>query len=112
MKYREINMFWFSNPSTQGRGPTHVFLKMKAFIGHEGQVHDVQGGQVGTGYCNTGVIIAIVVIINLLVGLVVKASASRAEDPGFESRLRRDLFGWSHTSDLKIGTPMATLPRA
>ena len=26
-------------------------------------------------------------------GLVVKASASRAEDPGFESRLRRDFFG-------------------
>ena len=25
-----------------------------------------------------------------LVGLVVKASASTAEDPGFESRLRRD----------------------
>ena len=25
-----------------------------------------------------------------LVGLVVKASASRAEDPGFESHLRRD----------------------
>ena len=29
---------------------------------------------------------------NLLAGLVVKASASRAEDPGFESRLRRDFF--------------------
>ena len=28
-----------------------------------------------------------------LTGLVVKASASRAEDPGFESRLRRDFFG-------------------
>ena len=28
-----------------------------------------------------------------LVGLVVKASASRAEDPGFESRLRREFFG-------------------
>ena len=28
-----------------------------------------------------------------LVGLVVKASASRAEDLGFESRLRRDFFG-------------------
>ena len=26
-------------------------------------------------------------------GLVVKASASRAEDPGFESRLRRDFSG-------------------
>ena len=48
-----------------------------------------------------------------LVGLVVKASASRAEDPGFESRLRRDFFsGSSHTSDSKIGTPEATLPGA
>ena len=28
-----------------------------------------------------------------LVGLVVKASSSRAEGPGFESRLRRDFFG-------------------
>ena len=28
-----------------------------------------------------------------LVGLVVKASTSRAEDPEFESRLRRDFFG-------------------
>ena len=28
-----------------------------------------------------------------LVGLVVKASTSRAEDPGFESRWRRDFFG-------------------
>ena len=42
-------------------------------------------------------------------GLVVKASASRAEDPGLESRLRRDFFvflffGSSHTSDFKIGT--------
>ena len=41
-----------------------------------------------------------------LAGLVVKASASRAEDPVFKSRLRRDLPGSSHTSDLKIGTPV------
>ena len=41
-----------------------------------------------------------------LLGLVVKVSASRAEDPGFESRLRRDFSGSSHTSDLKIGTPV------
>ena len=46
------------------------------------------------------------------VGLVVKASASRAEDPGFESRLRRIFSGSSHTSDLNIGTPVATLPGA
>ena len=28
-----------------------------------------------------------------LIGPVVKASSSRAEDPGFESRLHRDFFG-------------------
>ena len=43
---------------------------------------------------------------------VVKASTSRAEDPGFESRLRWDFSGSSHTSDLKIGTPVAALPGA
>ena len=47
-----------------------------------------------------------------LVGQVVKASASRAEGPGFESRLRQDFSGSSHTSDLNIGTPVATLPGA
>ena len=47
-----------------------------------------------------------------LVGLVVKASASGVEDPGFESRLRRDFSGWSHTSYLKIDIPVATLPGA
>ena len=40
-----------------------------------------------------------------LVDLVVKASALRAEDQGFESRLRRDFSGSSHTSNLRIGTP-------
>ena len=35
----------------------------------------------------------VVSCLDRLVGLVVKASASRAEDPGFESRLRRDFFG-------------------
>ena len=44
------------------------------------------------------------------VGLVAKASASRAADPGFDSRLRRDISGLTHTGDLKIGTPVATLP--
>ena len=47
-----------------------------------------------------------------LVGLVVKASASRAEDPAFESRWRRDFSGSGHTSDLNIGTPVATLSGA
>ena len=48
-----------------------------------------------------------------LVGLVVKASASRAEGPGFESRISRGFFsGSSHTSDFKIATPVATLPGA
>ena len=47
-----------------------------------------------------------------LAGLVVKTSASGVEDPGFESRLQLDFPGSSHTSDLKIGTPVATLPGA
>ena len=32
-------------------------------------------------------------VAHRLVGLVAKASASRAEDPGFESRLLRVFFG-------------------
>ena len=51
--------------------------------------------------------------ITHLTGLVVKASASRAEDEEFDSRLRRgDFSESSHTSDLKIGTPVAILPFA
>ena len=45
-----------------------------------------------------------------LAGLVVKATTSGVEDPGLESRLRRDLSGSSHISGLKIGTPVSTLP--
>ena len=47
-----------------------------------------------------------------LVGLVVRASAPRTEDPRFGSHWRRDFSGSSHTSDLNIGTPVATLPCA
>ena len=50
--------------------------------------------------------------LDRLVGLVVKVSASRAEDPRFESRLRRDISASSVTSDLKMVTPVATLPGA
>ena len=47
-----------------------------------------------------------------LVDLMVKASASRAADQEFDSRLRRDVSESSHTKHLKIGTPVATLPGA
>ena len=41
-----------------------------------------------------------------LVGQVVKASAWRAEDPGFDSQLRcGDFSGLSHTGDLKNWHP-------
>ena len=40
----------------------------------------------------------------------VKVSDSRAADPGFHSCLHcGDFSRWSHTSDFKIGTPVATL---
>ena len=41
-----------------------------------------------------------------------KVSASRVENPRFKSCSHRDFLGSSHTSDLKIGTPVATLPGA
>ena len=39
-------------------------------------------------------------------------TASRAEDPRFESRLCQVFSVSSHTRDLKIGTPVAALPGA
>ena len=47
------------------------------------------------------VIVSLCSLLYRLVGLVVKASASRAKDPGFESRLRRDFFGVESYQRLK-----------
>ena len=53
------------------------------------------------------------VLWDLLAGQVINASPSRATDPGFDSRLHRgDFSGTNHTSDLKIESPVATLPGA
>ena len=51
-------------------------------------------------------------VLYRLVGLVVKASASRAGGPGSNPASAGIFSGSSHTSDLKIGTPVATLPGA
>ena len=51
-------------------------------------------------------------VLYCLIGLVVKASALRAEGPGFESACAGIFPGSSHTSDFKTGTPVATLPGA
>ena len=51
--------------------------------------------------------------LNRLAGLVVKVSALWAEEPVFDSPLcLGDFSGSSHISDLKLGTPVATLPGA
>ena len=47
-----------------------------------------------------------------LISLAIEASSLRAEDSGFEFCLRWDFSTLSHTSDLKIGTPVASLPGA
>ena len=47
--------------------------------------------------------------IHRLVGPVVKVSASRVADLGFDSCLCRDFSGSSHTSDFNIGIAVATL---
>ena len=64
----------------------------------------------GCGKCNSD--LTHLPSTDRLVRLVVKASTSRAEDPGFESRLRLDFSASSPTRDLKIGTPVATPPGA
>ena len=46
---------------------------------------------------------------HLLVGLVVKVSASRAEDLGFYCRFL-GFSGSSQTNDLRTGTPVVILP--
>ena len=58
-------------------------------------------------------------MVNWWLAVPVFFTASLAEwlrrpprDPGFESRLPRDCLGSSHTSDFKIGTPVAALPGA
>ena len=44
---------------------------------------------------------------------MVKASALRVADTGFDSRFcHGDFSGSSHTSDLYVSTPVATLPGA
>ena len=43
--------------------------------------------------CGRSNLLSVLLLLHRLVGLVVKVSASRAEGPGFESRLRRDFFG-------------------
>ena len=50
-------------------------------------------------------------LLNCLVGLVEKTSSSRMEAAGFEFHLCWDFSRSSYTSDLKIGTPVATLPQ-
>ena len=53
------------------------------------------------------------IYIERLIGLVVKASPSGQEDPEFNSCLHCGNFSRSsHTSDLKIDTPVAALPGA
>ena len=59
-------------------------------------------------YCKWSLLL--VCLPHRLIGQVVKASASKTEGPEFESHLRWDLSRLSHTNDLKISTPVATLP--
>ena len=61
--------------------------------------------------CMTGWIFNFLSQSDHLIGLVVKVSALIVTDPGFDSCLGcGDFSVSSHTSDLKIGTQVATLP--
>ena len=55
--------------------------------------------------------VMVAVMMDRLIDLEVKASASRTEDLGIDSRLRRGEFsGSSHTIVLKTGCSVATQP--
>ena len=57
------------------------------------------------------VVVAVVVVVVLCCRSLVQGSVSRVAVPRFDSRSRRgDFSGSSHTSGLKIDTPVATLP--
>ena len=60
-----------------------------------------EGGGGGGGAKKEGIMNLSSLFFDRLVGLVVKASASRAEDPGFDSRLRRDFSGVESYQRLK-----------
>ena len=50
--------------------------------------------------------------LDRLVGLVVRRSPQERKIPGSNPACAGIFWGSSHTSDLKTGTPMATLPGA
>ena len=91
--------------------------KMRADLSHSGVADSAMEGP---SYCFSNRTVWIwagreLLFGNLLFGIVVKASASKAEDPGFSSRLRHggggggggDGSGSSHTSDLNIDTTLS-----
>ena len=51
-------------------------------------------------------------VANRLVGLVIRRPPREQKIPGLNPDCARIFSGSSHTSDLKIGTPVATLPGA
>ena len=92
-------IYWVKQFSRRGRGGNLSTGRQASYTGF-GATHDTTRGDwytlmalrlLLTSWCD-----------NRLVGLVVMASASRAEDPGFESRLHRDFSESSHTSDIKL----------
>ena len=73
-----------------------------AAIARSGRAGKPQVRSGKTGMCQTVTTTPFLPSSHRLAGLVVKVSASGAEDPGLESRWRRDFSGSSHTSELKI----------
>ena len=70
----------------------HWFQSYKQRKEEKGEVTSVYLGQLY--YCfSVRIVLLLLLLLDRLVGLVVKASASWAEEPGFESCLRQDFSG-------------------
>ena len=97
------------DPGSKKVGITTMFLLFSngAFAAHDGPGPNEMLSLLS---CNLR---SCFLLSHCLVGLVVWASPLRAADPGFSSYMCcADFSGSSHTSDLKICTPVATLPGA
>ena len=97
---------WYQYKKRRAHTHTHLKKELNSVFINDGVVslHHVD---VSRHFCAVLYMVIVLILshIHCLIGLAVKASTSRAEDPGI-------FPGSSHTSDLKIGTPVATLPDA
>ena len=86
--------------SSQNPPALHLYLSLSV---HSAKKMNVRGSKLGMLW---------LVLIDCLIGLVVRRPPRERKVPGSNAACAGIFSGSSHTSDLKTGTPVATLPGA